>query len=282
MLISYRNEKRLLTSKKNKYRYSHPEGEKKIQKSIAVRGALHAESVFGQIENPYTGKLDYVIRKPLSSLDKLKQVEKIVDPAIRQIVKDHIERNGGESKIKEALQKPLFIMSKDSKKLIPIHNVRMIDSATQLIQLRPKENPKLFVDSGSNYCIAIYGDAEGEERDYETISFYTAAKRALTGEAIVRTEKEGLPLLQELKQKDIVIRYQKNPDEIEWENLDYIASNLFYIIKVDTAGQIFMGRHTRSNINMKVDRNKDMFQVSAPTIMVQKVRVSITGKLTPV
>ncbi len=252
MLISYRNEKRLLSTKKNKYRYSHPDGQKKIQKSIAVRGPLHAESVFGQISNSHNnGELEFVIRKPLSSLDKMKQVEKIVDPAIRKLVKDHIERNGGESKIKDALQKPLFMMSLNGKKLIPIHNVRMTESATQLIQLRPKENPKLFVDSGSNYCMAIYGDSEGAERDYETISFYTAARRAMANEAIVRTEKEGLPLLVELKQKDMVIRYQKNPDEIEWENLDYIATNLFFVIKVDTAGQIFLGRHTRSNSQFK-------------------------------
>ncbi len=69
ILISYRNQKRLLSPKKNSYRYSKSTVRvQKVQKSISVRGPLHAEYIFGQIENPYTSKLEYVIRKPLECI----------------------------------------------------------------------------------------------------------------------------------------------------------------------------------------------------------------------
>jgi len=278
ILISYRNEKRLLSSKKNKYRYSHPVGQKKIQKSIAIRGPLHAESVFGQIENPYTGKLDYVIRKPLSSLDKLKQVEKIVDPAVRQSVKDHIDRNGGEAKIKEAMQQPLFLTSKDGKKRIPIHSVRMTDPAKNLIQLRPKENPKLFVDSGSNYCIAIYEDTESGKRDFDTIPFFVAAERARKGLEIAPSTKKGKQLLLLLSQKDTVLKYDKDPEEIDWGNQSKLFEQLFTVRKFEVGGEIYIDRHNISKLE-KEDRGKNFYCVNHNTIRVVKVEIGILGAI---
>ncbi len=278
MLISYRNEKRLLSSKKNKYRYSHPDGYKKIQRSIAIRGALHAESVFGQISNSHNnGELEFVIRKPLSSLDKMKQVEKIVDPAIRKLVKNHIERNGGESKIKEALQKPLFMMSLNGKKLIPVHSVRMTDSATQLIQLRPKENPKLFVDSGSNYCMAIYGEAQSKKREYITIPFFTAAQRARKGMDIAPSENSGKPLWLLLMQKDTVVTFKESPDEIDWGNQADVFDRLCTVRKFDVNGQIYLDRHNISKFEDS-DRNKNFFQVTPSSI--RAVKVSLDSRAT--
>ncbi len=282
MLISYRNEKRLLSAKKNKYRYSHPHGEKKIQRSIAIRGPLHAESVFGQIQNSHkNGELEFVIRKPLASLDKMKQVEKIVDPAIRKLVKDHIERNGGESKIKDAVQKPLFMMSLNGKKLIPIHSVRMIEPAEQLIQLRPKENPKLFVDSGSNYCIAIYEDPNSKKRESEIITFFVAAKRAVNGESVFAESRNGKPILMTLRINDMIVTYDGHPDEINWQDQEKLSSRLYRIVKL-TGPTIYGSLHNWSGV--KVDYPKQypvgvVLTKSFNLLKAVKATISLTGRI---
>ncbi|MDP4199264.1 MAG: HNH endonuclease domain-containing protein [Bacteroidota bacterium] len=279
MLISYRNEKRLLTSKNNKYRYSHPKsGAQTIQRSVAIRGALHAESVFGQIMNSHTGQLEYVIRKPLASLDKMKQIEKIVDLALRQVVKDHIERYGGEAKIKEAMQQPMFLTSKDGKKRIPVHSVRVTEPATNLIQLRPKENPKLFVDSGSNYCMAIYGEPQAKKRAYDTIPFFMAAERARTGKAVAPAEKNGLSLWLLLMQKDTVVTFKDSPDEIDWNNQVNLFQRLCTVRKFDVNGIIYLDRHNISKFEDK-DRNVNFFQVSPNSIRAVKVELGILGNI---
>jgi CRISPR-associated endonuclease Csn1 len=187
VLVSFKNKKRLITSKTNKYN-------KKIgknQKTISIRGALHEETLYGKILNPHTKEESYVIRKKLTDLDKMKQVSKIIDPSIRELVKNHIEENGGESKIKQALSVPLYMFSKNGKKKIPINKVRIAESSESLIQLRPNENPKLFVTPESNYLIAIYENEE--KRDFETVSFYQAVKNKLEKKPLYPKEKSGIP-----------------------------------------------------------------------------------------
>ncbi len=279
LLVSYKNDKRLLSAKKNVYQFSHPKsGAKKIQRSIAVRGALHAESVFGQIQNSHSGQLEYVIRKPLASLNKMKQVEKIVDPAVRQAVKNHIDRFGGEGNIKEALQQPLHLTSQDGKKRIPVHSVRMTEPAKTLIQLRPRENPKLFVDSGSNYCIAIYGPAEETRRAYVTVPFFDAADRARSGQPIVPSEKNGKPLWLLLRQKDTVIIFEDSPDEIDWSNRADLFTRLYTVRKFDVNGNIYLDRHNWSKFE-DADRNKKFFATSPNQIRAVKVELGILGNI---
>src|SRR5690606_22522804 len=117
---------------------------------------------------------------------------------------------------------------------VPIRTVRMTDNAEQLIQLRPNENPKLFVASGNNYCIAIY-ESENGKRDFETISFYNAVKKKKEGKRIVPLLKDDKKLLFTLKQKDMVVLYKEHPDEIEWENIGDIHERLCQVIKFDVA-----------------------------------------------
>ena len=277
VLISYRNKKRLISVKKNKYIHSkkniHP------QNIYAVRGSMHEESFFGQINNPYKREKNYVIRKPIASFDKMKQLEKIVDPAIKKILIQHIENNGGEKNIGKALTLPVFIYSKDEKKQIPIKTVRIIDSAESMIQLRPKENPKLFVSSGNNYCIAIYENEETGKRDYETVSFFDATQKALKKQFLVPKIKGEKQLIYTLMQKDMVVVYEKHKDEINWNDQRELFKRLFKVIKFDVAGQVFLGRHNISKIDLKKDRNVNAIQAKYSTIKIVKVKVSTTGKI---
>lgn len=274
ILISYRNKKRLITTKRNKYIHSK---NKTVQKSTSIRGALHEETFFGEILNPHNKLNNFVVRKPLSYFDKRKQVEKIVDLKIKEIILNHISNNGGDENIKQALTLPIFMTSKDGKKKIPIKKVRIIESAENLIQLRPKENPKLFVAAGSNYSIAIY--EENGKRDFHTVSFFDAATKAKEKKPFFPQTKNGKNLLLSLMQKDMVIVYAKHPDEINWENKTEIFNNLYRIMQFDINGIIILGKHFLSKLSAVRDPKPDVIRCNYNTFKGVKVKISMTGKL---
>ena len=282
LLISYRNKKRLITAKQNKYIHS----KKKIQpqKSLSIRGALHEESFYGSINNPHTGVQNFVIRKPISLLTSVKQIEKIVDPTIKEIIKNHVNNNGGETNIKKALDpqtNPVFINSKDGLKKIQIKNVRVIDNAESMIQLRPKENPKLFVSSGNNYCIAIYENEETGKRDYETVSFFEATQRALNKKPLVNNSKGDKKLLMTLSQKDLVVVYDLHKDEINWDNQRDLFNKLYRVVKF-SGSQINLALHNYAKVNS--DKPKEyptgvVLIKTTSTLKAVKARITITGKI---
>lgn len=275
VLVSYRNKKRLVTSKINKYVHSKKDI---TQKSISIRGPLHEETFYGQITNPNTSNKCFVVRKPITFLEKIKQIEKVVDLGIRKILIEHIKENGGENNIKKALTIPVFIKSKDGSKKIPIKSVRMIDNSEKMIQLRPNVNDKLFVSSGNNYLIAIYEDSEGN-RDFETITFHDATSMYLNNKLIIKPILNNKHFLLSLIQKDMVIVYDNNKDEINWNNNRELFDRLFRVIKFDVTGQIFLGRHNISKIDLSKDRNVNVIQCRVSTFKGIKVKISTIGKI---
>jgi CRISPR-associated endonuclease Csn1 len=250
-LISYRNKKRLVTYRKNKYIHSAAAKQEDQKRVPAIRGWMHEETYYGRINNPHTNEQTYVIRKDLSAIADLKQIHKVIDPVIRQILLDQVEAFGG--KVKEALKARVYIYSKDGVKKIPIKKVRMAESSTELLQLRGDQGP--YVATGNNYCFALYEDAEKGKRDFETVTFFDAAQRKLKGEPIVPQTKNGKPLLTTLQQKDLVIWYNNHPDEIEWDNPMWLHQHLYRVVKFDKNGLVSFALHNYSNV--KVDKPKE-------------------------
>jgi CRISPR-associated endonuclease Csn1 len=276
ILISYRNKKRLITTKSNKYVHSRGN---KTQQAISIRGPLHEETFFGMINNPHKqNKATYVIRKPITGIENEKHIEKIIDPVIRDLIREQVAQYGG--KVKEAMAAGVFMLSKDGKKKIPVKKVRMEENAEELIQLRPNENPKLFVASGSNYLMAIY-EKDGK-RAFENVSFYEATKRKLVGKPIFPHEKDGKPFLMTVTQKDMVILYDTNPDEIDWSNTKQQFEKLYLVRKMDRNGYIALVKHNLTNINP--DKKKLYpagwtYTKTYSSLRAIKVQISVTGKL---
>jgi CRISPR-associated endonuclease Csn1 len=248
MLVSYKGGKRLLSTKLNKYRHSkaHEGKPEKYQRTVAIRGPLHEETLYGRItiQGKGTKEETYVVRKALTSLTKVEQLENIVDPIVRKTIQDHVAANNGS--LKEAMKIPVHMPVKESNKgkLIPIKSVRMRVNAEEMVELRPKT----FVEPGNNYCIAIYEDEKGK-RAFRTVTFLEASKRALRGEPIYPAEVEGRKLLLTLQQKDLVVLYEEHPDEIQWNSHNWMAQHVYSIKSFDRLGAIRMVLHKRSNAN---------------------------------
>ena len=248
MLVSYKGGKRLLSSKLNKYSHSkaHEGKPEKYQKTVAVRGPLHEETLYGRItiQGKGTKEETYVVRKALTSLTKVEQLDNIVDPVVRKTLQDHVAANNGS--LKEAMKTPVYmpVKEKNKGKQIPIKSVRMRANAEEMVELRPGT----FVEPGNNYCIAIYEDAKGK-RAFRTVTFLDASKRALRKEPIYPAEVEGKKLLLTLQQKDLVVLYEEHADEIQWKDANWMAQHVYSVKSFDRLGAIRMVLHKRSNAN---------------------------------
>jgi CRISPR-associated endonuclease Csn1 len=275
MLISYKNGKRLLSSKKNPYRYARkpmPE-----QRTRSVRGQLHEDTLYGQIMHPEKGELVYVVKKSLEGLSE-KDLPKIIDKGLRDSILEHVKNNGGKW---SSLKETVYMKSKKGAK-VPIKTVRVEVPAEDMIQLRPNENKKLFVKPGNNYCLAIYEDSKTGKRDFETVSFYTASQNALNKQPLYPSEKKGKPLLMTLQQKDLVVLYDNHPDEIDWNNPCELFDRLYMVRKFDRNGLVGMVKHNRTNVDP--GKVKDYEPGAGYTkrvggLKAVKVIIDIVGKL---
>jgi CRISPR-associated endonuclease Csn1 len=68
--------------------------ERKLASGLAVRGPLHEESYFGRYVDKTTKAEEYRKRKPLASLETMKQVNKIVDEGVRAQVLARLKEAG--------------------------------------------------------------------------------------------------------------------------------------------------------------------------------------------
>lgn len=242
MLVSYKTGKRLLSAKKNKYTHSKSEAQKE-QQTLAVRGKLHEETLYGRITLQHKGIKEetYVVRDALVNL-KAEQLNDIVDPVVRKTVLDHLAAHGGNWK--EAMKVPIYMPVKahNKGKLVPIKKVRLKVASHSMVEIRPGTH----VEPGNNYCIAIYENEKGK-RTFRTISFLDAVNRARTGQPLYPSEVEGKKLTMVLQQRDLVVVYDKHPDEIQWKDANWMAQHVYQVKSLDRKGELHLTLHKAGN-----------------------------------
>ena len=156
------------SSKRNALAKAHPQKDDPsktvkyvLSKGDTVRGALHKDTFYGCIESPKSGKKVYVVRKPLTGPIAAAEdiVDKIVDPAIREIVKESIERlkSSGIKSIESGMIK--------MPSGVPINKVRIVAHTTNPVKLRnhatasakPYKTPYyVTVAEGSNFRLGMF------------------------------------------------------------------------------------------------------------------------------
>ena len=283
ILVSYRSDSRLLVSRKNKYTHAK---DGKAQSTITVRGALHEETNYGQIIHPETGKPTYVVRKAIGTVvKKIEDLNKIVDKPTRERIKLYLEEKSAtsEKQIQESLANGFTYKSKDGKKTIPVFKVRIVNPSSGMIQLRPQENPKLFVESGSNYIFAIYEGKDGT-RSFSNFSVYDSVRQLKsTGELVLPFDKEGRGLLAAFQANEMFVRYENHPDEISWDDPKDLFSRLYKVVKFDKLGNFISAIHNLSGVKVNEPKNYPTGVVHRKTFNSWrgiKVRIDSTGRIT--
>ncbi len=278
IIVSYRSQKRLLGSKPNEIKTKNlekypPKGIVR-QKTATIRGAMHEETLYGLIRKD--GEQTLVSRWPLEKFTSREQLDRIVDPKVREVLRERVERYGGDVKkaFVENQGDPILMYSEKGTR-VPIKRVRVLNPSARLNEIRPG----VFVESGNNYALAVYEHPETKKRTFLTVTFLEAARRALHREVAVPLQNHGMPLLFVLKQKDIVALYDKHPDEIEWNNMNDLRKRLFRVRKFDIKGIIYLDFLYAAKIEDKTDRNVLFYQVTPNTIKCVKIQVDVLGQI---
>ncbi len=147
-----------------------------------ISGPLHKETNYGKTVD---GRL--VARKKVQLLSK-KEVEGICDPSIQQIVKGHIDRNGGDVAALKAIStdNPLTMTSG-----IPIHKVRTAIPYSH-ITIRPGTPHQAHVQSAATHHLAIFALGDGKYH-FEPITLFEAMRRLRAKEQVVQKRYENMP-----------------------------------------------------------------------------------------
>jgi len=305
ILVSFKAGKKAASTGK---RYVHRGGKQvKVQENILIpRGALHEESVYGIVEHYTKRKGETVIEKrsvlryPLHTVDR-KQIDSIVDGAIRRLVQQRFDNHTGSDKDvwKDLENNPLLFNG------VPVKSVRRYarpDAAT-LVSL----GNGAYVLPKNNHHIAIYKDRDGKYHE-NCVTFWHAAERKKYGvptvitkpEEVWDTLPEGLPekFMEQLPMPDhsfevslqqnemFVIGLEPEIFEEALTNRDYalLGGHLYRVQRIATSDYWF-----RFHLETKLDDTKEgkeankfrrfstkAFFASNP----QKVRVSLLGEIT--
>lgn len=284
IFVTYRKEDRLISKRKNPYKYWQKGNEKPNQVTISPRGRLHEETLYGQISNPE--KQDeqvYVTRKELNTFDKIKQIENVVDKSVRERLRKHLEKHNND--FKAAFNEPLEFKDKKGK-LHYIRHVR-VKVPGKLNSLRGGHENELFVASGSNYGMAIYEDETGK-RDFQTISFFQAFNSKLGGKKLFPPEINHKPFKVFLQINDLIVMYKNNEEEINWNDKKELFARLARVIKININGGIVIGRSFLTGYNAdkatSISNPEDITsgivsRFSASSFKGVKVKVDILGNL---
>lgn len=198
------------------------DGRTKYAQGDSARGSLHKETFYGAIERE--GEIKYVVRKRLGLL-KESDIDKIIDPAVREKVRAAVDRYG----FKEAKAGTIYM---NEQKGIPINKVRILTGVVSPLKfekqhrdLSPKEYKRnYYVVNDVNYCMAIYEsvDSKGNaNREFELITnidaarhFKRSADRTSFGSLVPEKNLKGYPLKYVLKTGTMVLFYENTPEEL--------------------------------------------------------------------
>lgn len=208
----------------------------------SARGKLHQETFYGAIRRG--DKIEYVVRKSLGQLQP-GDVKKIVDEAVRQKVREAVERLG----FKEATDASKHTIWMNEQKRVPIRKVRIFTpSVTAPIHLKPqrdlsdKEYKRDYhVVNDGNYCMAIYEgrDLRGKvKRSFELVNNLEAARyfktdrdRQARPDLVPLSDGDGYPLKCMLRTGTMVLFYENSPEELCECTRQELAKRLYKVTK---------------------------------------------------
>lgn len=229
---------------------------KKRANGDSARAKLHEQTIYGAIERD--GEIKYVVRKPLSSL-KEEQIKNIVDDTVRQKVLAFVNVYG----IK-ALKDPNLKVYMNEEKGIVINKVRcyatMVKHPLHFDKRKPRDLSKkeykqdFYVTNDSNYIMAIYeGKVKGKvKREVEYVNSMDAAQffkrsndRSVYSSIVPENSVTyGLTLLYKLRIGTMLLLYEKDSKEIDFNNKEDLVKRLYKVAQLDATNKnIFLLHH---------------------------------------
>ncbi|MDE0330320.1 MAG: type II CRISPR RNA-guided endonuclease Cas9 [Nitrospinae bacterium] len=236
-----------------------------------ISGAFHEETAYGRIS--HEGRDVFVRRVPLESLTA-KQVEKIVDRRIRELVGERLETHGGNARA--AFAKPLNLEhSRKGAGRTQIKTVRVAEnlSADGLfgVERKGEDAPFKYYALGNNHHIEIVESVETGRRKGIVVSAMEAARRARRARTpiVQRDHGEEWRFVMSLSINDLV-KFDAPENGCNLYRVQQINN-----IVATGAIQIMLRAHTSATI----DDNATRIITSPNTLRGRKVSVDLLGKL---
>ena len=206
-----------------------------------ARGSLHKDTYYGAINRD--GEVKYVVRRMLSSFEKEKDIDTIVDEVVREKVRNAVAGKN----LKEALSEPIYM---NEEKGIRINKVRCyVPSVRSPLNIRHHRDQstktykqQYHVVNDNNYCMAIYeGMVKGKvKRSFQMINTLDAASHFKqsnanrTEEIVGQSDAADLPLKQVLKIAINVLLYETSAEEVYQADKKELAKRLYKVTGISS------------------------------------------------
>lgn len=313
ILVSFKPGKKVSSTGK-RYIYR---GKKRIPvqtNKVIPRGALSKETVYGM--NQYYNAQGELINRPvvktaLSGIVKPKDVESIVDCAIRELVRARLEAFKWNAK--EAFATPLYSDKAQTKE---IQSVRCFANLDAIVPVRYDENgkPTGYVQPRNNHHVAFYKEDKGKLNEHIATFWHCVERRKYNIPVIVtdtiklwddinaRPEQLPEPFLKHLPQpQDGEFQFSMQRNEMfilgmdETAYRDAIESGdkatlAKYLYKVQKLSRLYYNfcLHTETQYEEAKANKKDKRFIRITSIKSlyeynpHKVYVSLTGEIKPI
>lgn len=249
---------------------------KKAAKGDCARGSLHLDTYYGGIERD--GEVRYVVRRPLSSFTSQKDLDSIVDDAVRQTILRAVEGKD----FKKAMAEPIYM---NEEKGILIKKVRCYaDSVKKPLNIRHhrdqsrKEYKQQFhVMNDENYMMAIY---EGGKmlmiNALEAVAFYKKSTDRNDYPTMAPEVLKGKKLKYLVRKGAQVLFLEKDEENLTTSNQRELYKRLYYITKLEKDGRLTMRHNAEARPATEVKRylNAEPFKLKEDVRPIIRVSLS--------
>lgn len=247
ILVSHKKSNRILTVKESK---TKRDGLIHKNKGLAARGALHKETIFGKRQS-VDGSFAYHVRKPISSVQTLKQLHKVVDPMVRDSMLGVLRDKGLSTDMKASIPKDAFTYMDDNGRLRtnvflkdgqeglrPVFKVRMQEDLGNAVEL--SDGNGQYVNPRNNHHVALYRLPNGQIEE-ECVTFWDVVERKKKGQsAISPINVNGNHLVESLQINDLfLIGWIGDPERLGEVQTSELKPYLFRVQSTSTKDYLF-------------------------------------------
>ena len=241
-------------------------GRKVVAKGNCARGSLHQDTYYGAIERD--GDIKYVVRKPLSSFTSIKDLDNIVDDAVRQTILNAVEGKD----FKKAIAEPIYM---NEAKGILIKKVRCYaPKVTNPLQIRESKRRDIsrkeykrpfYVVNDENYMMAIY---EGGKMQMVTALDAAEFYNKHNCSTIAPEEYKGKRLKYLVRKGTQIIMLERDEESISTSISKELFKRLYTITKLEKDGRLTL----RHNAEARPATEINKFLNAEPFMLKEDVR----------